>query len=152
VAGHSFALDPWYVTGLVEAEGSFTFSRRSGGMTLYFAVKLTGRDGELLGSLQAFFGGVGTLYSLPARPASATTSAANPATYYRVCRRDELREIVRHFDAYPLKGAKTASFAIWRLMVLLKLDFPRTSSKQREQLAAQLSAASPRYRRAPAGS
>src|SRR6266540_3811771 len=33
-------LNPWYVTGLVEGEGTFTYSRSGSHLALYFAVKL----------------------------------------------------------------------------------------------------------------
>lgn len=140
-------LDPWYVTGLVEAGGSFTFSRGSrSGMVLYFAVRLLPAEEELRGSLQRFFGGIGTAYRVRPRAASHVAGFTQAASYYRVCRRGELRRIVEHFDSYPLKGAKAAAFQIWRLMVLLKLEFPRTSGEELEVLAKKLSAASPRRR------
>jgi hypothetical protein len=140
-------LDPWYVTGLVESGGCFTFSRGSrAGMVLYFAVRLAPAEEELLGSLQGFFGGIGTAYRVQPRAAPQAAGFARAASYYRVCRRGELRRIVAHFDAYPLKGAKAAAFQIWRLMVLLKLEFPGTSGGELEILAEKLSAASTRRR------
>lgn len=159
------SLDPWYVTGLVEAGGCFTFSRgsRSGtrgkrsnlrgkrsNMVLYFAVRLLPAEETLLESLQRFFGGIGTAYHVRARAATHAAGFAQAASYYRVCRRSELRHVVAHFDSYPLKGAKAAAFQLWRLMVLLKLEFPRTSGDELEVLAKKLSAASPR-RRTPDG-
>ncbi len=140
-------LDPWYVTGLVEAGGCFTFSRASrSNMVLYFAVRLLPAKEDLLGSLQRFFGGIGTAYRVRPRAATHVAGFTQAASYYRVCRRGELRRIVEHFDAYPLKGAKAAAFEIWRLMVLLKVEFPRTSGDELEVLAKKLSAASPRRR------
>jgi hypothetical protein len=161
-------LDPWYVTGLVEAGGCFTFSRGSragehverpnvpgerpnmhgkrSNMVLYFAVRLLPDEEELRGSLQRFFGGIGTAYRVRPRATSHVAGFTQAASYYRVCRRGELRRIVEHFDSYPLRGAKAAAFQIWRLMVLLKLEFPRTSGEELEVLAKKLSAASPRRR------
>jgi hypothetical protein len=161
-------LDPWYVTGLVEAGGCFTFSRGSrtgkraersnvpgkrsnlrgqrSNMVLYFAVRLLPAEEELRGSLQRFFGGIGTAYRVRPRAAFHVAGFTQAASYYRVCRRGELQRIVEHFDSYPLKGAKAAAFRIWRLMVLLKLEFPRTSGEELERLAKKLSAASSRRR------
>ena len=147
-------LDPWYVTGLVESGGCFTFSRASrsnlrgkrSNMVLYFAVRLLPAEEALLASLQRFFGGIGTAYRVRPRAASHAAGFTQAASYFRVCRRGELARIVEHFDAYPLKGAKSAAFQIWRLMVLLKLEFPRTSGGELEILATKLSAASPRRR------
>ena len=137
-------LNPWYVTGLVEGEGAFTYSRSGSHIALYFAVKLTRADDSLLLSLQGFFGGAGTIYRVRPRAPSGRAGFTKAATYYRVCRRGDLGRIVEHFDRYPLRGSKAASFQIWRLMVLLKKEFPKTSRERLEMLAISLSAASPR--------
>lgn len=137
-------LNPWYVTGLVEGEGTFTYSRSGSHIALYFAVKLTRADDALLLSLQSFFGGAGTIYRVRPRAPTPGAGFTKAATYYRVCRRSELGRIVEHFDAYPLCGSKAASFRIWRLMVLLKQEFPRTSRDRLDLLATRLSATSPR--------
>ena len=137
-------LDPWYVTGLVEGEGCFTYSRSGSRLALYFAVKLTGADDTLLEALQRFFGGAGTLYRIRPRAPTARAGATKAASYYRVCRREQLRKILEHFDAYPLRGVKAASYRIWRLMALLRLEFPKTSQDRLDLFAAQLSAAAPK--------
>jgi hypothetical protein len=141
-------LDPWYLTGFVEGEGAFTFSRNGKQLALYFAIKLTAQDSLLLEDIQSFFGGIGRIYSVVARaaptPGSGHTKAAR---LYRVCRRDELPRIIEHFDRYPLRGTKAGSYAIWREMVVLKLEsFRRPDREQMESLAARLSAASIRNR------
>ncbi len=138
-------LDPWYVTGLVEGEGTFTYSRSGSHLALYFAVKLIRADDALLLSLQDFFGGAGAIYRVRPRRPTPGAGFTKAATYYRVCRRDDLKRIVEHFDTYPLRGAKAASYRIWRLMVLLKREFPRTCRDRVEQFAKRLSAASPRH-------
>lgn len=123
-------LDPWYVTGFVEGEGTFTYSRNGRQMALYFAVKLPEADEPILQAIRDFFGGVGSIYFLRAR-ASA---------YYRVCRREQLPVIVEHFDTYPLRGSKAAAYAIWREMVVLKQRFRQPDRDALLDLAAQLSA------------
>lgn len=138
-------LDPWYVTGFVEGEGTFTFSRTGGQMALYFALKLTGSDRNILEAIQDFFGGIGSIYHVKKRAALTPSSGyTNAAAYYRVCRRDELDRIVEHFDRYPLRGGKAASYAVWREMVILKRAFRKPVRPELEALAARLSAASPR--------
>lgn len=99
---------PDYVTGLIEAAGSFTFSRTSKQLSVYFAVKLP--DRELLEDLQAFFA-VGRIY------------ASGSSAYYRVNRREELPRIVSHFDQHPLRSRKREAFAVWKQMVQAKSDF-----------------------------
>src|SRR3954454_4331406 len=37
-------LDPWYVTGFVEGEGAFTYSRSGKQLALYFGLKLSRDD------------------------------------------------------------------------------------------------------------
>jgi hypothetical protein len=143
--GTIHSLDPWYVTGFVEGEGAFTFSRSGRQMALYFAIKLTAADHAILEAIRDYFGGVGAIYGVKARaaptPASGYTKAA---AYYRVCRRQDLERVIDHFDRHPLRGAKAASYAIWRQMVILKRDFRKPPREELEQLSAQLSAASPR--------
>ncbi len=128
-------VSPWYVTGLVETEGSFTFSRSGGSYNLYFSVRRTG-DEPLLLALQDFFNGIGRIYELKGRP------RGRRAHLFRVTRLDELPQIVAHFEAYPLQGRKRDVFAIWRQMVALKRDRYRRPDRDRLQgLAAELSAA-----------
>ena len=138
-------LDPWYVTGFVEGEGAFTFSRSGRQMTLYFAIKLTGAERPILESIQDFFGGIGAIYAVKARAAPTPSSGyTKTAAYFRVCRREQLAQIVEHFDQYPLRGAKAEAFGIWREMVVLKREFRKPAREELDVLAARLSAASPR--------
>jgi len=137
-------LDPWYVTGFVEGEGCFTYSRSGPRLALYFAIKLTGADAELLRAFQEFFRGIGRIYRVAPRTPRHRSGFTKAAAYYRVCRCDELVKVVSHFDAYPLHGAKTSSYRIWRQMVLLKKEFGGRRGQHLEPLAARLSAASPR--------
>lgn len=104
-------LDPWYVTGFAEGEGRFTFSRSGRSLALYFALRVTRADAAILLGIQAFFGGIGRIYD---------RRTSGGSLYYRVNRIDDLPTIVRHFDDYPLAGAKARVFEIWRRMVDLK--------------------------------
>lgn len=116
-------LDPAYVTGLIEAAGSFTFSQTSKQLSVYFAVKLP--DRELLEDLQAFFG-VGRIY------------ATGSSGYYRVNRREELPRIVTHFDQYPLRSKKRETFELWKQMVEAKAQFRRPDRLALSRLTEQL--------------
>lgn len=132
-------LEPWYVTGFVERDGCFTYSRSGRQIGLHFAIKLPARDRPLLDAIQLFFDQVGRIY-----PAGSSTN------YYRVSHRVQLHRIVTHFDNYPLRGAKADSYAIWREMVLLRRHHFRESTRERiETLARALSATSPRVRAPP---
>lgn len=136
-------LNPWYVTGLVEGEGSFTFSRSGNHMGLYFAIRLNDQDKELLASIQRFFCGIGYLY--PVKAHASDKGKTKAACYYRVTCINDLLKIVEHFDNYPLEGLKKRSFQVWRKMVMMKRDnFHKNHSDKLEILAGELSSISPR--------
>ncbi len=86
------ALDPWYVTGLAEGEGSFTFSRSGRGVTLYFSLRARAGARPLVDRLRAFFDGAGRIYE------------TGGSLYYRVTRRRELERVAAHFDVHGLRG------------------------------------------------
>jgi len=133
-------MSPDYVTGLIEAAGSFTYSRSRGQLSLYFAVRLGAADEALLRDVRRFFGGHGRIYSV--RPAS---ERSKPASYYRVNRLAELRRIVAHFDHHPLRGSKRRSYEIWKEMVVLKVaSFGEPPRARLDSLARRLSASSRR--------
>jgi hypothetical protein len=134
-------VDPWYVTGFVEGEGTFTYSRNGKQLALYFGIKLSEADEPILQAIQGFFGGIGSIYYVQPR-----NEAAKGSAYYRVCRHEQLPVIVEHFDAYPLRGSKLAAYLIWREMVVLKQRFRKPSRDELKELAAQLSATSARGR------
>lgn len=137
-------LDPWYVTGFVEGEGAFTFSRNGRQMALYFAIKLTGADKSILEEIRAYFG-VGSIYRVAATAAPTRSSGhTKEAAYYRVSRRDDLERVIEHFDRHPLRGSKARSYSIWRQMVVLKREFRKPNREELASLSAQLSAASTR--------
>jgi len=150
-------LDPWYVTGLVELGGSFTYSRTDRNIVPYFGLKLGRDDHGLLEDVRAYFGGMGRLYAIRSRSSDArgdmltsesTVAPASPSRrsrYYRVTKIEELDLVVHHFDQYPLRGPKAPSYAAWREIVRLKLDRYRKPDRERlEQLIGVLSASSRR--------
>jgi hypothetical protein len=137
-------LEPWYVTGLCEGQGSFTYSKGGDSLSLYFSLKLTGEDRALVEAVRSFFGRVGKIYDNRAViPRSASAGFTKRAAYFRVNRIRELLAIVDHFDRFPLRGTKAASYAIWRRMALLKQAFRRSDKPTLLGLAAKLSAAAP---------
>lgn len=105
-------LNPYYVTGFVDGEGSFiitvnpnskyktnyrvkaTFSSRSGG--------LHERDLPLLNLIQNYFG-VGSV-----------TKQGKESFQYRVSSVKELELIISHFDRYPLITKKHADFLLFK--------------------------------------
>lgn len=117
-------LDPLWVTGFADAAGSFTYSRSSKQLALYFAVKVADEDRPLLEDLQAYFD-AGRIY--------------DPA-YFRITRREELMRVVDHFDQYPLRSSKRELYELWREMVVAKQQFRRPDRERLASLASRLSA------------
>ena len=132
-SGPAVVVEPWWVTGLCDGEASFTYSRSSAQIALYFAVKLTASERPILEQLQSYFG-VGKLYDVKARSPQANSGFTKSAVLYRVTRHDELPRVVEHFDAYPLKTLKRESYRIWREMVELKRKFRRFRDGDRDEL------------------
>lgn len=130
-------LSPWFVTGLLEGAGSFTFGRSGRNFNLYLAVKRPAADRPLLEALRRFFGGAGSIY--PVRSGTGTRKRAT-AWYYRINRRDELARVLVHLDRYPLRGAKAETYQAWRRMVAAKSErFRRQNLEELGLLAAELS-------------
>lgn len=137
-------LDPNYVTGFVEASGSFTFLRSGSEgqvFTLVFGIKMPTEERSLLEDVAAFFG-VGRIYDVKAAP------PARPASYFRVSRQEDLEIVVEHFEKHPLRSpTKSAAFEAWRDMVRLKREnFRHPPVDELARLAARLSSTSPRRR------
>jgi len=136
--------EPWYVTGFIDGEGSFTYSRSGRQIGLYFAVKLTETDRTILEQLQRFFGGIGSIYRVAPRTPRPGSGHTKTTSYFRVTRLEDLKRVVDHFDRYPLQTAKRGSYQIWREMVILKQAFRKPDREQLNALAVKLSAASTR--------
>ncbi len=137
-------LDPHYVTGFTDGEGTFTYSRSGKQMALYYAIKLTAVDEPILVDIQNYFGGIGKIYDVKARIPQGSGGATKSAKYYRVCHRDELIVVVDHFDRYPLRTTKREGYEVWRTMVMLKRKFRQPDRDQLDTLAARLSSLSVR--------
>ncbi len=99
--------DPWYVTGLVEGEGTFSvsFNKRQKlkvGIETRpsFSVTLHKRDLGLLKALRTFF------------DCGAIRYSRSDGTYKYEVRsvRDLARKVLPHFEKYPLVGAKGEDF------------------------------------------
>jgi len=102
------------VTGWVQAEGSFTYSRSGGQLAIYFAMRSGHEDAPLLEELRAHFGGAGRLWTRPGR------GGARGTAYYRINRLDELEAVIDQFERYPLRGRRHRAFRAWRELVASK--------------------------------
>lgn len=98
-------LNPWFVTGFVDAEGSFYMSifkskTAAIGWTVEscFIITLHKKDIELLNKIQIFFG-VGSV-----------STTGDKMARYRVRTKEGLRVIISHFKKYPLQTTKIKNF------------------------------------------
>lgn len=129
-------VDPWYVTGFAESSASFTYSRSGEVFALYFGIKVSIKDAAILQAVQAFFGGIGRIYTI--RPSSEPREKVRGFAYFRVNRARELSALVSHFDRFPLTGTKSDQYKIWREMVRVKQRFRRPEKAQLLALASDL--------------
>jgi len=126
-------IDPWFVSGLVEGEGAFTYI--SGG-TPVFSIRQRHDYADLVQMIADFFG-VGVVYPCRARGRSQANS------YYRVHRAIDLNRIIQHFDRYPLVSArKQAAYAAWKKLVFFKQQGRQAVRRHRDQQEALLKALS----------
>lgn len=111
-------LHPWFITGIVEGEGSFcvSFNRRKRikiGIETRpsFSITLNRRDIELIKSIRDFFGCGGIRYLKGDR------------TYKYEVRsiKDLVKKIIPHFKKYPLMGAKSEDF--WRFEKICRMIY-----------------------------
>lgn len=106
-------LNPFYVTGIVDGEGSFGVfvkkdPRRSLGylITLSFEIALDKKDLNLLKGLQAYFG-VGGIYK----------HSSDMMRYKVSSIQDIVKVIIPHFDKYQLVTQKRVDFDIFKRIV-----------------------------------
>lgn len=139
-------LNPHYVTGLVEGEGSFTYSRNSQDrrqLSVVFALALTKDDHSLILKLKEFFG-FGKIYWF-----GPTGISSRAKRFYRVTRMTDLYRLIKHFDAYPLQGHKGKVYAAWKDLLFYKsrTSLRRIDPEKLELLLARLSVLTNKGRR-----
>lgn len=97
-------ISPYFVTGLTDAEGSFSIKmskvNSSWRAQLSFSIGMHIRDKDLLVQFSKFFG-VGTLRT------------TNNTIYYTVRSINDLMVVVSHFKNYPLQTKKGADFELF---------------------------------------
>lgn len=108
-------LNPWYITGIVDGEGSFGVfvkqdPKRSLGyvITLSFEIALDKKDLNLLKGLQAYFG-VGGIYK----------HSGDMVRYKVSSIQDIAKVIIPHFDKYSLVTQKRVDFDIFKRIVCI---------------------------------
>jgi hypothetical protein len=117
-SNNSKSLDPNFITGFTDAEGSFTILITESktckiGWTVRarFQIRLHSKDLPLLKEIQSFFGGIGNIY---------TSSKDQTATYRIEDIKSLTNVIVPHFESYSLQSAKRIDYELWKQCINLK--------------------------------
>jgi LAGLIDADG endonuclease len=110
-------LDPWFITGLIDAEGSFMVilrDRTGRSITgkqieLVFQIKLHVKDIKVLELVQDYFGGIGRIEKKGSDASAFVVSSL----------KDIALKILPHFDNQPLKSQKQADYLLWRQVAII---------------------------------
>lgn len=116
----SYYLHPWFISGIVDAEGSFVItilknSRYKTGWTVQarMQIKMHERDRPLIQSIQNFFGGIGYV----SKPNNSSTVEFRVSTL-----NDIVNVIIPHFDKYPLITKKYSDYMLFKQVIILMLN------------------------------
>lgn len=128
-------LNPWFIVGFIDAEGCFNIniSKSSSNLIGYqvqarFIVEVNIKDKDILGKVQGFFGGIGSI--------SYTKNVAR----YWVFGIKDIGNIIKFFNEYPLQSAKQIDFAYWKKCVNLILNKKHLRSQGLEKIVSYKSA------------
>lgn len=112
----SHIINPFFITGLTDAEGSFVCIVRMNSsyrigwrVDVLFQIGLHSKDLELLKSIKAYFGDAGSIVKADkGMYALRVTSLKDIMTY-----------IIPHFDKYPLITQKKADYLLFKDIILM---------------------------------
>lgn len=111
---HNLIMDPWFLTGFVDAEGCFTlgisrnkYCKTGWSIQLFFQIALHQKDTELLERIQNYFG-VGKIYK-----------HGPQSIIYRITSVKNLQVLFNHFDKYPLITQKFSDYILFKQIVFL---------------------------------
>ena len=115
----SSPVNPWFWTGLIDAEGSFSVvvdknNKRTLGWRVQskFQIGLHERDLDLLLQLQKFWEGVGSIH----------IDSFYNRVIYSVDSIKDLTILIKHFEKYPLLTQKAADFILFKEVVNLQIN------------------------------
>ena len=110
----SFSLNPWFITGFTDGDGSFAVSitkKKSGTgwkIVPIFTIGLDQKDLDLLVEIKVFFK-IGNIYT-----------SKRGIVYYTVGSVKDLKKyILPHFDKYPLATLKIKDYLLFKEIVIL---------------------------------
>ena len=112
-------INPWFITGLIDAEGSFSViidknkPRKLGWrVQTKFQLGMHLRDLSLIQQVQTFFGGIGSIHI------NKTLNKVN----YSVDSIKDLTRLIAHFEKYPLLTQKQADFILFKEVKTLMMS------------------------------
>jgi hypothetical protein len=113
-------LNPNWVSGFTDADGSFTVSITQRNQVLViFQIELLAREEYLIRKIQEFFFRVGGGWEL----SNITFPRSGRMARFTVTKQNYLMEvIIPHFDTYKLEGNKLKNYLIWKEILLLVKD------------------------------
>jgi NADH:ubiquinone oxidoreductase subunit K len=110
-------INPWFITGLIDAEGCFNVSvlknlKYKTGLVVQsrMQIKMHERDRPLILEIQKFFGGIGYV----SNPNNNSTVEFRVSTI-----KDIIGILLPHFDKYPLLTKKSYDYILFKKVVLL---------------------------------
>ena len=127
-------LNPHWVSGFVDGDGSFTVSieSKSGYVNIRFKIGLHDREIPLVEKILEFFGGLGNIHK----------SSDRQVVYYTIGNIKDLNtKVISHFDTYKLEGYKYNNYLIWReifIQVKNKAHLTKEGFNQIEELRFKL--------------
>lgn len=118
---NNLTLDPWFITGFLDAEGSFVCSLKERESSVIgwkiqplFVIALHKKDLALLKSIQAYFfspsGGTGV---------GNIRKHGEDSYRFEISSQKQIFNILLHFEKYPLITKKKADFLLFREVVLM---------------------------------
>ena len=116
----NYLLDPWFITGLFDAEGSFVTTilknpryKTGWNVQARIQIKMHEKDRALIQSMQDFFGGVGYV----SKPNKTSMVEFRVSTL-----KDIINIIIPHFYNYPLITKKSSDYILFKQIALLMLN------------------------------
>lgn len=113
-------LNPWFITGLFDAESSFVVTilknpkyKTGWNVQARVQLKMHEKDRALIQSIQDFFGGIGYI----SKPNNRSTVEFRVSTL-----KDINNIIIPHFDNYPLITKKLSDYIFFKKVALLMLN------------------------------
>jgi len=114
------SIDPWFITGLFDAESSFVVTilknpryKTGWNVQARVQIKMHERDRDLMTQIQKFFGGIGYI----SNPNKNTTVEFRVSTI-----NDIVNVIIPHFDNYPLLTKKYSDYVLFENIIKLMLE------------------------------